>query len=89
MYYVYFVKSSKNDKVYIGFTSKDPKIRLQEHNQGVSKFTKHLKPWKLIYYESYKYKRCAQDREKFYKTGVGKQIKKIIIDNFSGCGSVG
>lgn len=34
MYYVYVLKSLKNNKKYIGSTSKSPKERLKEHNNG-------------------------------------------------------
>ena len=82
MYYIYFLKNQKNNKVYVGFTSKDPLLRVKEHNSGINKFTKQAQSWQLIYYETYSCKKCAKLRERFYKTGIGRQIKKIIINNF-------
>ena len=82
MYYVYLLISLKNNKSYAGFTSKDPKIRLKEHNFGSNSFTKNNRPWKLSYYESFFCKDCAKAREKFFKTGIGKRLRKIIIENF-------
>jgi len=81
MYYVYLLKSLLNDKSYVGYTSKSPVARLKEHNRGVSKFTKNNMPWKLVYYEVLHCKKCAMEREKFYKVGVGKKIKKMILAN--------
>ena len=88
MFYVYFIKSKRNGKIYTGVTSKDPKTRLAEHNYGTNQWTKQNGPFELCYYESYYCVKDAQNREKFYKTGFGKQIKKIIVDKLSGCGSV-
>ncbi|MBU1130618.1 GIY-YIG nuclease family protein [Patescibacteria group bacterium] len=42
MYYLYFLKSNKNKKIYTGLTSKDPKIRLDEHNQGCNNWSKSI-----------------------------------------------
>ena len=81
MYFVYFLKSQKNEKVYVGCTSKEPLDRLKEHNTNSNKFTKANKPFKLIYYEKYYCKKDALQREHFYKTGFGKKIKKVIIQS--------
>lgn len=83
MYYIYFLRSLKNNKTYVGYTSKDPKIRLTEHNSGSNSFTGANGPFKLVYYENYICKEDAQKREKFYKTGIGKKIKKTIIEAMS------
>jgi putative endonuclease len=80
MYYVYFITSLKNNKTYVGFTSKNPRIRLEEHNNGSNVFTSANRPFQLIYYETYICKQDAIQREKFYKSGIGKKIKKAIID---------
>ncbi len=79
MYYVYFLKSLKNRKTYTGYSSKKPTIRLKEHNLGSNSFTRQNKPFTLIYYEKYYCKKDAISREKFYKSGFGKKIKKAII----------
>ncbi|MCL5113852.1 MAG: GIY-YIG nuclease family protein [Patescibacteria group bacterium] len=81
MNYIYFAKSLRNNKVYVGSTSKDPLIRVREHNQGSNNWSKQNSPLKLVYYESYVCKEDAKSREAFYKTGFGKKIKKIIVDN--------
>ena len=78
MFYVYFLLSLKNNKVYIGLTDKDPNLRLEEHNQGSNRWTSLHRPLKLIYYEKYFCKLDAQARERFYKSGFGRQIKYII-----------
>jgi len=40
MFYVYFAKSLRNGKIYVGRTLKDPKVRVDEHNIGANKWTK-------------------------------------------------
>jgi putative endonuclease len=80
MSYVYFLKSLKNNRVYVGNTKRDPKIRLEEHNRGLNKWTSENGPFKLIYFEKYICDQDAKLREKFYKTGFGRKIKKIIVD---------
>jgi len=76
MFYIYFLKSLKNNKIYVGFTSKSPKIRTEEHNNGSNTFTKNNRPWKLEYYEIFICEKCARAREKFFKSGIGKTLKK-------------
>ena len=78
-YYVYFAESSLNKKIYTGFTSKDPKQRVREHNTGSNKFTRNNGPFTLIYYEKYICKLDALNREKFYKIGFGKQIRNLVV----------
>ena len=82
MFYVYLLHSLRNDKSYVGFTSKNPKLRLEEHNSGTNRFTKNNRPWGLVYYESFACEKCARNREMFLKTGVGKKLRRIIIDHF-------
>lgn len=80
VYTCFVYKSTKNGKVYVGFSQKAPEHRLLEHNSGNSTWTKINGPFKLIYYEQYHCKEDAMQREKFYKSGFGKRIKKLIIE---------
>lgn len=82
MFFVYILKSQVNDKTYVGSTSLEVSKRLLQHNLGSNQWTKANKPFKLVYYESYMCKTDSLMREKFYKTGIGKQIKDIIVKNF-------
>jgi len=82
MFFVYLLKSEVNGKSYVGSTSMEVEKRLKQHNIGSNKCTKANSPFKLVYYESFVCKTDAILREKFYKTGVGKQIKKLILDSF-------
>ena len=66
MYYVYLLKSLKNQSLYIGCTN-NLKERLLIHNQNKSYHTAKYSPWKLIYFEGYISKQDAYSREKSLK----------------------
>ncbi len=78
MYYVYTLKSKKDNKFYIG-TSSNLKIRINQHNSGKVESTRYRQPLKLIYYECYLNKKDAGRNEKYYKTTKGKtDLKKKL-----------
>ncbi len=62
MFYVYVIRSVKEDYHYIGYTSNLRK-RLKEHDSGKTKSIKHLVPFELLYYESYEKDSLARKRE--------------------------
>ena len=66
-YYVYLLRSSKSQRIYIGCTN-DLKNRLKEHNEGKVYSTKRMLPVELIYYEAFKSKDLAYKREKNLKS---------------------
>lgn len=62
MYYLYVLKSKKDEKLYTGSTN-DLKRRFSEHNDGKVKSTKARRPFVLIYYEAYASGKDARRRE--------------------------
>ena len=68
----------KNDKRYVGHTSKNVFIRLKEHNNGCNKWTRQNGPFKIIYEEAHNTKIEAIKRENFLKSGQG---RKWLDDN--------
>ena len=66
MFYVYLLKSTLKDQKYIG-CSGDLKKRMNEHNDGKTRSTCRLRPWKLIYSEAFLDKYDAFEREKELK----------------------
>ncbi len=82
IYYVYILASLKTGESYVGYTSKKPTERLEEHNKGSDPWTHANGPFTLKYYESFVCKTDALIREKFYKTGQGKKLKEIILKYF-------
>lgn len=64
MYFVYLLQSEMDDSFYVGYST-DVTRRLQEHNEGESRYTSKKRPWKLVYVESFNTKREALIRERF------------------------
>jgi len=62
MFFVYILKSKKDDNLYLGYTE-DLRKRIKEHNLGFVPSTRLRKPFKLVYYESYLSQRDATQRE--------------------------
>lgn len=62
MFYVYVLKSKKDEELYIGSTN-DLKRRVKQHQDGKSFATKLRTPFELIYYEAYKIEKDARLRE--------------------------
>ncbi len=73
MFYVYVLKSAKDDRLYIGYTN-NLKRRFTEHTQGMNKSTKHRLPLSLIYYEAYKSQADAEAREQRLKSSSGAYV---------------
>ena len=73
MFHVYVLRSDKTGRRYIG-SSQDIESRLNEHNSGYSLATKHGVPWKLIHHEEFPTCSEAVRRERFYKTGKGRDL---------------
>ncbi len=81
-YYVYVLISKKDLGFYIGI-SKNPEKRLKRHNAGDTKSTKGRRPFELIYKEKYSTRKEAREREKYLKSGIGRDfIKNNFKNNF-------
>jgi putative endonuclease len=81
-YYIYILFSSKDKKLYIGF-SEDLKARLVEHLRGRVGATRNRLPLILIYYEAFTNGKDAKTRERFLKSGFGRsQLKKALKNRF-------
>ena len=78
MYYVYVLKSINFERKYVGFTS-NFKNRLEQHNSGKTKSTRPYKPWKILFYEEFDDKIDAIKREKYLKSGVGREYIKTRL----------
>jgi putative endonuclease len=75
---VYAIKSELNGTIYVGMAL-DAEKRLKEHNSGKSFFTKRFRPWKIIYKEQQPDWATARKREKYFKSGVGKEYLKTLV----------
>jgi putative endonuclease len=75
-YTVYALQSQTDGRIYVGFSSNVEK-RLKEHNLGKTKSTKGFRPWIIIFSEDCSNRIEARIKEKYYKTGIGKEkVKK-------------
>ena len=74
-YFVYILKSQSTGKFYTGQTS-NLENRIEVHNRGLSPYTKGRGPWILIYYEEFSSRGLAMKREKFLKSGKGREYLK-------------
>ena len=77
MYKVYAIKSKNRNYIYVGLTS-NLEERLQRHNSGREKTTRTYWPFELIYLEDQPTREEARKREKYLKSGVGKEFLKKI-----------
>jgi putative endonuclease len=74
-YFVYVLKSEIDGRLYKGQTCEIVK-RIIQHNSGKTKSTKGYKPWKLVYFETFETRDEAVLREKYFKTGSGREFLK-------------
>lgn len=79
MFFIYFMRSLKTNQIYVGFTKKNPALRVEEHNKGSNEWTSKRRPFVLSYFERYSCESDARQRELFYKTGLGKSLKSLIV----------
>ena len=76
-FFVYALKSLKDGRIYVGFTE-DLKRRIKEHNSGKTSSTKAWVPWELWYSEKVSTRIEARNREKYLKSGIGKEYLKSL-----------
>lgn len=79
-YFVYVIQSTVNSKLYIGHTS-DLNKRLKEHNAGKTKSIKPYIPYKLVYSEELSTRQEAVSREKYLKSGIGRDFVKRKLNS--------
>ena len=77
-YYVYVLKSLKNDSYYVGCTNNIER-RLSEHNAGYSKSTRLNVPFKLVYKEEYNSLSDARVREQNIKKRKSRKYIESLI----------
>ena len=77
-YYVYVLENDKDKRKYTGFTAWLD-LRLKQHNGGLVKSTRNRRPHRLIYKEEFHNKKEAQAREKFLKSGQGREFLKTKL----------
>ena len=81
MYYTYVLQSMTDMNFYTGST-KDLKLRFEEHKKGNVDSTKDRRPIKLVYYEACIDANDARKREKYLKTYHGKMYLKRRLKSY-------
>jgi len=77
MYYVYVLRNPAG-RHYTGYAV-DLAQRLGQHNSGVTKSTKNRGPWTLLYQEPFATRSEAMRRERFLKSGKGREELRSIM----------
>jgi len=81
-YWVYILINDLSGRRYIGHTT-DPERRLQEHNNktvGRNRYTRKQKgTWSIIYKKEFASKAEAMKKERFLKSGKGREWIKTNV----------
>jgi putative endonuclease len=78
MFHVYVLRSGSTGRHYVGQTS-DLIQRVGQHDNGITKSTKNRGPWQMIHHEEFDTRSEAVRRERFFKTGQGREELKRIL----------
>jgi putative endonuclease len=77
-WYVYILRSLKDRNLYIGLTSNLSK-RVEQHNKGHERTTRSRRPFNLLHYEEFASRSAAREREKYFKSGFGRELIKKLF----------
>lgn len=78
MYTVYAIRSKVKNYIYVGMTA-DLTERIKRHNEGRERTTRPYRPFELIFKENHLTRKDARIREKYFKSGVGKDLLRKIL----------
>ena len=80
-FYAYVLLSIKDNEHYIGYTN-NLERRVEEHNLGKNFSTKNTRPLKLIYCEVCLNEDDAKQREKYFKSTLGRRYLSKRLRNW-------
>ena len=81
MYFVYVLKSKEG--FHYTVMTEDLEKRMNEHNNtSLSFWTKRGTDWEIIFQEDYKIKSESLKREKWLKTGVGREFLEKNVNDY-------
>lgn len=75
--FVYAIKSINKNYIYVGLTD-NPERRINQHNIGKEKTTRHYAPFTILLIEEFNTRQEARIREKYFKAGIGKEYLRRI-----------
>ncbi len=76
MYYVYVIRSEARKYTYTGI-SDNVERRVFQHNSGRNKTTRPYAPFEIVFIEEYPDRDGARKREKYLKSGIGREFVKL------------
>ena len=76
MWVAYVLQSLKDRGFYVGMSSSVER-RLKEHNAGYNRSTRSRVPFELIYVQRCDSRLEARKREKFLKSGAGREFLRV------------
>ncbi len=82
MHYVYIIYSQEKSLYYKGYSTR-PYIRLEEHNEGLSRYTKDKGSWELVFLQSFSTKKEALKREKSLKHANSEYLQWVILQSYN------
>jgi putative endonuclease len=77
MIYVYAISSLFRNYIYVGMTN-NLERRFLEHNKGQNRSIKAYGPFKIIYSQTFPTRIEARIKEKYLKSGIGKEFLKSL-----------
>jgi len=77
-YFVYAISSLNTSYIYVGI-SDNPTRRIRQHNKKLNKTTRSYAPFKKVLVEEYENREEARRREKYLKSGCGKEYLKRLV----------
>jgi len=76
-YFVYAISSLKQNYIYVGLTN-NLDDRINRHNSGRERTTRFYAPFQIIYTEITDDLKSARKRERYLKSGAGKEFLKSL-----------
>lgn len=76
MFFVYVLSSQRRKYLYVGLTN-NLQRRVIEHESGKERTTKPYRPFILLHWEGFATRQEARMREKYLKSGSGKEWLKL------------
>jgi len=77
MYFTYAIKSMARNYIYVGLTN-NPERRIAEHNNMKEQTTRSYAPFNILLIEKFGTRIEARRREKYLKSGIGKEYLKSL-----------